>query len=528
MPSGMKKIVSNFNERILSSDLNRMQDLHSRDAMELFRCWLNTTQQEDLQCGGVGTAYSTLETPLRALIFGSGFLVRPQAASLNLFVDNGVLACIAPDADPDVSNFKYVRDSGISIVGALPMTANASGSTRIDVIECRPSPTPEIVTDLRDIFNESTKLYIGRVVTKETRTVLEYRVRTGTPGAGYPGNALGWLPLTIASVPASTSTVDGMRFWDVRPLLNDNIDSPSSNTELRSGVIGQGTQASNNTAKLFGCIHAKFKGKKAGGSLYTWNGLAEQNFLDTSGINAATETDPTNPPTGFSFALAGLYATFPFGLPRWVRYAQTGSRLPSGTRGILVWSSIAVDQNGHPSAAINAPTLYGLGSGAATTDAVCLVTLITSGGGTVADAAIFRTRVTTQYQPLTVSGSGPYNATVSEGTHVPANVSMLKVNYLIAANTLGAVTQCSHKVSLVPSLAGTSPTDNLGELTQNTSSNLVQLPVGANGGQFTAVDWLQVPKFEDFSPTAADHVVRVTQTGLTPTAVTISVTGWET
>lgn len=373
MSSGMRKTVFNFNERVLSSDINQLQDYAARDLMELFRHALNSGVQDDLEAGANETEYASLDTPLRAEILGAGFTVQPQGGSLAVRVTGGVMMAINPDSDPKASNYKYIRDTGIPLDGVLAMTANSSGSIRIDVVECRPNATPRIVSDLRGIFNESTELFIGQTVTKETQTVLEYRIRLGTPGSGFPGAAAGWVPIAVASVPTGTTINDTITFWDVRPLLNDRSNALSkSSRDIQ--MIADGTQLSfdktTDTSKLIvrGFVEGvNGRGRRIGGRIRRGTPGTDAEFVDLQ--LAANEDGTSFPANGFGY----VYLATPFGLPRWARYTDgpTG-RVPRSPRGIPMLSYLSPRHlKAFPTGTFNLPALTGLGT-VDETDVTCI------------------------------------------------------------------------------------------------------------------------------------------------------------
>src|ERR1700729_3903361 len=214
MASGDKEMVINSLARAVSTDQTRMQKFANADRAELFRFLLDISMgSDDLDANGVLTQYTTQNNPLNAEIIGNGLTVKPVVGALDLLVDPGLLYLLNPDAAPDDSNYKYVNDAGIGTTGLLAMTANSSGQTRIDVIECQNLVNATAETDNRDIFNPSTGAFNATTVSKAVKGYLTYRVRAGTPGSGFPGTAAGWLPLAVASVPTATTTNDTICFW---------------------------------------------------------------------------------------------------------------------------------------------------------------------------------------------------------------------------------------------------------------------------------------------------------------------------
>lgn len=368
---GNKNLVINPQERAVSPDINRLQKFANKDYAELFRYMMDVTGNDDIDAGGVIAEPSTIESPLRAEII-NGLLVRPVGGTLDVTVDPGVAYVMAPDGEPDSSNYKFVSDPGIPGAGTLAMTANASGSIRIDVIECRINPIDQIVTDTRDIFSTTNGLFTAATITKERSARLEYRVRLGTPGLGFPPNVLGWLPLAVASVPNLTATNDTITFWDVRPLLEDREFTPYGMTRNLDQVTR--VHCDLKDPLLSGIVEATYKGRRIGGRLRK----------GTPGFVAAETIDITsldNLDVGVynirSFVY--LYLLFPYGLPRWARYTEgPAGRVPRSPRGIPIISPIHPKGiYGIPQLAITPPANSGLVT--TTTDAYCILPIGTAG-----------------------------------------------------------------------------------------------------------------------------------------------------
>lgn len=368
MASGRRALVINNLERAVSTDINRLQAFSSRDDAEIFRQLLDVVT-DDIEAGYVAEpTAATLDQG--AEIFG-GLMVRPAIGSLSLLVDAGVMMIVAPDGGPDDSNYKLVRDVGVTTPGTLLMTANASGSIRIDVIECRVNPVPTVVTDSRDIYDPVTNLFTPAVVTKETAFRLEYRVRAGTPGSGFPGTVVGWVPLAVASVPNGTTINDTITFWDVRPLVSDRerVSAIGTSTGSPSLFVPRVDQADFRIyragaadVRLNGRFRAVINGRRVGGIFRRGSPGTDNDYINIAdAANADSAGVPAEPLTGNVF----VYAVFPFSLPRWAKYADAPSaRIPRATKGILVSSYALPDVWGHPAggAVIGLPTVTGLGA----------------------------------------------------------------------------------------------------------------------------------------------------------------------
>ncbi len=371
MASGMKKMVINTQERAISPDINRLQDFKAKDIAELWRYLADVTENFDLT-PGVITEFSALGTPMRAEVI-NGLMVEPSVGSLTLDIKPGLLFAIAPDAGLDDSNYKFVSSVGLPVAGGISMTANPGVSTRIDVIECSIADTIT-ETDNRDIFNPSTGLFVAASKTKARAGTLVFRVRAGTPGAGFPGSVSGWLPLMVARVPAATVSNDTMTFWDVRPLVSDRVRGLSAgehevpvwgdmNFRVQSG--GSGATPSN----LEGYCRVGYRGRWLGGTLRRGTkGPSDTGSVDLRNVDVQEGAGITSV-VGAPYY---IYLLIPFGLPRWSRYTEfgVGFRRPRSPNGIMVVSVVPPDARSRPSTAITLPT--GLGFSSTTTDGVCI------------------------------------------------------------------------------------------------------------------------------------------------------------
>lgn len=465
MSSGGKQEVINSLERALSIDINRLQLFAAMDRAEIARFQANVgAGTDDLDAEGAPlTQVTTLTSPLTAEIV-NGFCVRPDVGDLNVAVDPGVLWCIAPDADVDSSNYKLVRDPGVTNAGSLAMSANASGLIRIDVIECS-YVLNTVETDNRDIFNPATNTFTASSVTKATQAGLLYRVRQGTAGGGFPGTSVGWLPLAVASVPTGTTTCDTITFWDVRPLLGDRVLGPQPSTV----DLPQWKRALYTVDTLLSATHSIMRGvveatpadlvapapgqRRLGGRLRRGTPGADGiGALDGVDLN-----DSANWASGVAFGggIAYIYLLEPFGLPRWARYtdASTGLRKPRAPRGMLVVAGSTTPPAhayGSPSVVVPLPTSTGLSG--STAKGICIGSAGFSSGAanpTTADgrtqwcpivgpSAIFSNAAGTV---ATVVATTAYTATftLTEGTTHPAGARALHLDWSVAVTISAAV-----------------------------------------------------------------------------------------
>src|SRR3974390_972747 len=186
MSRGGRERLVNRSERAISTDILRLQLFNSADLNELLLQLLNGGfGADDSGACSLSSPPSTTNTPLTGTVVG-GLLVQPVNGSASVTIAPGIALVMDPDAapNPDDSQYKFVRDPGQQTIGVLTIGANASGSIRIDVIECARVAAPGysvIETDNRDIFDPVTGLFSAATVNKVTAGGPQKRGRPGTP-----------------------------------------------------------------------------------------------------------------------------------------------------------------------------------------------------------------------------------------------------------------------------------------------------------------------------------------------------------
>lgn len=373
--NGNKVVVLNTRERVLSTDANRAQSFYGQGVAELLRFMLDASSEEDRLGGGYEVMSTGSENPLRAYIL-NGLRPQPVNGTTSLLITPGVI-CIVDDPAPtaDESPMAWVVDPGVSVVGTLTLPANGSGLTIIGVVECQRS-TQVLEQDNRDVFNQSTGLFTPVLVNKVTAGRLIYRIRLGTPGAGFPGAAAGWTPLMVFNQPVAATTWDDVALmWDVRNMVNDRWNAPF-NTPHTDAANWRGTGYTDlltvGQSRLRAQVVVEYQGFRAGGLL----GASDPNPATASFFDLKLVANQTGNFAGFSAdSWWYVYAIFPFGLPRWQPYssvAGTAPRRPCGQRGILAITNVAPNFTGIPAAVISTPTATGL-IDTPSQSAVCLV-----------------------------------------------------------------------------------------------------------------------------------------------------------
>ncbi len=428
MADGFRNLVINPQERLVSSDANRMQAFAHRDSAEFLRYLLDVTAEDDSAAGAVITEYNAVGTPMRGEII-NGLLVRPVGGGLDLTVDAGLVMLLSPDAAPDESDYKYVKNAAVS-AGTLAMTANSSGSVRIDVIECQIDATPGLVTATRDVFNTITGTFAAVLLTKEKYGQLVFRVRLGTPGSGMPGSVSGWLPLAVAKVPDGTVTNDTITFWDVRPLINDRVNSVTALSAIPQVIDLDGQLIRNGATDVpfTGVVHATLSGRRVGGLMRRGTPGTDAdniNWGDTANQDTGTIVEPLS--TGAIY----MYLACPFGLPRWSRYTDGPSnRVPRSPRGIpIISKTIPSNFTKAPSSALALPTSTGLGG--TTSEAVAICSTLANGVSQFSSLACANRGVfhesTFPSQFTGAYSAGVITFTPADGTFIPANAKAIYV-----------------------------------------------------------------------------------------------------
>lgn len=397
MSSGFKQVVIQTQERAVSPDINRAQVFAAHGVMEVMRYLTACSTTDDVDAGGNVVEATSGATPLYGKIL-NGLECRPQtgAGQLSVQVTPGAAMVLVNDLDADASQFKLVVDPGIPSNGLLLMSPNAAGSPRIDVVEVQWSSVVTS-TDNRDIFNAATGLFVATNVTKSTQGNLtsisapNIRLRLGTPGAGYPGNAAGWMPLMVVFNPAGSTQCDDMDFWDVRPLAHDAVHvlgDASQDLPLQSRFVGSANDLDvGGKTTITGVCESTIGSRRVGGRMLSGCPGADA----SAALDAQLARDQES---GFAPTATGLwylYLCTPFGLPRWARYTRTGPRKPRSPRGIPVVSMTGpANTSGVPLAAIAMPASTGLGG--TTTSAVCVMSsqlLASAPRGGIADGKRF-------------------------------------------------------------------------------------------------------------------------------------------
>lgn len=372
MSSGQRRKIFNLLERLTSGDLNDVQSYVTRSRAQASRRLHQAPSSGfDPWLSGFGNPDSTTNPAAdygtRHDVLG-GLMVRPDLPS-DLLVDPGSVAFFAPGytgLTAEDSPYIVVDSPGVTSTGVLTFTPNGSGTPRIDIIECRPVDTL-ITSQVRDIFNIVTRIFNPTLVEKVREARLEFRIRLGTPDAGFPALDADWCPLAFCVVQTGASGFNQSDFYDVRPLVTErsNASSTGASTNGTSRFLGgeirtRQIQVSSATGALEGFWKGSWLGYETGGTLRrntassiadfgsTASGGGDEDALNYSGTENRVVAG-ANAVVTTNGAMNCLVAIWPRGLGRCVRYSQgvalpsitnaqvpTTGRLPRGSNGILV------------------------------------------------------------------------------------------------------------------------------------------------------------------------------------------------
>ncbi len=379
--SGVNRVVINQLERAASGDINLIQQKLARAMQMRFQRMMsdeyadadvsNTFEQR-----GVATPQNLVQSPLNGDVYG-GLLVRIAGAT-DLRVNEGILGSVSPVGadDGEDSEYTFIDDPGI-VPGTLIFAPNPGPGVRIDVIECDAFEST-LLSEPRDIFDVPTQTFVPTPVDKAKAARLNYRIRQGTAGVGYPGHVAGWLPLAIAIHPAASGTFADVDFFDVRPLVADLARSPTkrglAGRACRVDRMVHGLTISGANDLLAGVYDVEGTGASIGNQgPYVCQGTIKSTIPGAANAYNLDLTDTDNFASGYSPGAnewSYVVALFPEGLPRWVHYATTdagqGERLPENTMGVITVSGgpISGAGLGTNGSLITPPTVTGLLSAA--------------------------------------------------------------------------------------------------------------------------------------------------------------------
>jgi hypothetical protein len=360
--SGQRQVPVSIKERGVSRDINALQWAHGKDLTEMLAhfCLYYGTGED----GGSLSKPSTTTAPAAAMCLGGSLVLRTTGSAV-VNVDVGTWLFVVTEADSAHSSAKLARGTSTN----LTLTANASGSIRIDVIECQYA---EVVSqELREVYDEAAQALQPQLVDKLSYGGLTYRIRTGTPGAGYPAAESGWTPIAVCSIPNGAVTWNDVRMWDVRPLMSDLHTMPRSQLTLpRPQPSGWQASAGPGQLNATGYAGTTYKEWLVGGK------FDPDSYPDALNLKHANYLE-----TGTTFVSGEswhLYLAFPFGLPRWAHYPaqDIGDWSLLGMRGIpILTDKVCTTIYGEPSGALTLPAGLGFTGQSANAGEATLLTI---------------------------------------------------------------------------------------------------------------------------------------------------------
>lgn len=454
MSQGDKRLVWNLRERVTSADLVRVQGLAAAEKAGLLRSFYNDALGDWWSAGGLQTPIGSSSPSLVGDVYG-GLMVQPDNAGYFL-VTPGSLGVLEPSGlGADDNPYRVIVDPGVTSTLTLPFTSNAGGgSPRWDVIECQPADRM-LEQQTRDIFNPATGIASPVLVDKVRAGQLNYRVRVGTPGSGFPGLAAGWLPLAVCCVPAGSSSLLQSDVWDVRPLVRERArPSPSDGTTGYAPIHACEYRLRDAASATFnqwvGTAEASWNGYQAGGKLdrSTPSTLAQFGSTGATGGRAGVFNLDLADNRSTAFTLApnarvNLVALFPAGLPRWQRYSQVvigSGRIPNGPRGVLVATTNGPGANGSISA-VPLPTAMAFGVGATANGCLIASTFCDGGSAPIACLGSDAEHWLSTAGPTvagTVDGTTGFHWDISPGVPWPLSARRVLCAFFLTINNAGS------------------------------------------------------------------------------------------
>lgn len=384
MPSGQQRVHWNNAERASSNDHNLQGYFIARQRNEIIRSLCQVDWSPSAP-GVTNLDQSALDSfPINGVVL-DGLEAIVDTPGYVMITPGTMAGWTGQPADPGSDSGFFVVPSGgvASLLPTMVIAPNTGTVPRCDVIECRFNGTETATTEQRDVYNPASESFTPAILTKTVQTELQFRVRTGTPGAP-PGGDYGWLPLAIAIVQPGLPLTQ-VDFYDVRPLLRD-LRGKNRNLESIHGNLGALINRGSNhvvyavstdttipNTTLYGTAQAEFYGIEIAGYLMRNNPITPATAAQWGQNTAAVGGDGYSIALGVEVFVRGaataigpyndkmvICACFPnLGLaagmvPRCVRYTQAAvnnltaepaRRRPQGINGII--QVFGQNQEGH-------------------------------------------------------------------------------------------------------------------------------------------------------------------------------------
>jgi len=378
--SGVKTQVIQNLSRALSTDINALQHFTAASFTNAFRRMYNdsfvlgnsdNSSWNEFVSPVNGTGVSAdVTTGLKVRPFSNYLLVSPGILGVH-----GTTTSYNSAVDSD---YMLVSSDGVTSATELPFVANGSG-IRIDIVEAALVET--ITTTSQDIYNPTTGVFTATLLTNTLQVSLQFTIRQGSSGAGYPGVTTGSLPLCVLIHNGATSTFADVDLYDVRPLLASRISGDTrmvlGNRFIAKnghyyGMNNSGTQIGG-TFDLQANTTNSFSGSFTVHGYYRMRGRIAPTRpggpdVETTNWAFTTSDYAVSMATPNSARWMYVLAVEPYGLPRWSRYttgnsAITGEREPSDNWGLyIIADSLSCDvlSSGKLSAPVLLPADYGI------------------------------------------------------------------------------------------------------------------------------------------------------------------------
>lgn len=333
MASPFSKVQFNAFEQLLTTDLNRLQNIASRELQELLRGTY-----------GDGTLTSGQETPVGV----SGFIVPPTltfSAADTMTISAGSGFFNAPGIFfTDDSRYEVLRWPQQDLVFAPPDPTNG----RIDIVLAEPAQVSSNSQTRNILTDPTTRTVVATPVFKNQDPVSNITVLSGTANANpvpppVPSGKIALFEVFVAGGTVDHSTANVLpRMWRLAPNPTARINGIIRGCDLVWKAVSSfapilaTTTSTDNIVIIDGEV------------------IAFRSFVSGLGNFPAGINDVLNPPTNGVAAAANPYYVYIVGGRHSPQATGIGTKVPVA----LVYSATPPDlATGHPIAAIQTPRL---------------------------------------------------------------------------------------------------------------------------------------------------------------------------
>jgi len=342
MASPLSKVVFNSFEQLLSADVNRLQNVASREVQNLFKTMFSDGQVSYIPVDVSPVPISGLmDRP--TLAFLSAFGMTLGAGSAFFFDATGVGA--------DDSSYQVVRWAAQTVTFAAPDPTNP----RIDLVVVPPTQVQSNSLVRNILTNPTTRTVVATAVFKDQNPASTAAILAGTPAASPipPTTPAGSIVLFEVYVPAAAATAS-----DFRPTFRTNRLAPTpisaTHAILRGCALVWDSSAGDSKPKFQANTDnvAIIDGEAIG--FESRSGLISTSITPSlvGDGNAANDPFTTAGPAG----TARPYYVYLCGgrnMPQ--QSGAGGAGVPARAPVVLVASLVSPDVNGRPLASITTP-----------------------------------------------------------------------------------------------------------------------------------------------------------------------------